>query len=109
MAVENVVAEDQTDRIACEELFANQKRLRQSARIGLLGVLELHSPLRAVSQQLAIQRQVMRRTDDEEVPQAFIALRSFFTPDFLPAPPLFFQSDERQFLQADVRPEDRGK
>ena len=48
--VEDIVAQHQTDRIAADELLADQKRLRQSVGRGLFGVLDAYAVVRAVAQ-----------------------------------------------------------
>jgi len=69
-SVEQIIAQDQTARSALQELLADDEGLRQSFRPGLLGVRELHAPLRSIPQQAAEQRQIVRRADDEHLPYA---------------------------------------
>ena len=45
LAVKDVVAEDQADRSSPRNVFADQERLRQTAGVRLLGVLELAGPI----------------------------------------------------------------
>src|SRR6476660_4836247 len=50
MAVEDVVAEDETTRMVADEVGADEKRLRQTSGIRLLGVREPDAPLRPVAE-----------------------------------------------------------
>ena len=52
-AVEDVVAEDQGDRIGADEVGAEGERLRQAARLGLHRVAERAAELGAVAEQAA--------------------------------------------------------
>ncbi len=67
-AVKDVVAEHQHRRTAGDELFADHKRLREPIGLGLRGVFDLDAPFRAVAEQAAEHWQVVRRRDDEDVP-----------------------------------------
>src|SRR5438874_260414 len=49
VTIEDVVAENEAARIVADELGADQKCLRQTARLRLLGVAEANPPLRAVA------------------------------------------------------------
>lgn len=69
-AVEDVVAQDERTALAREELLANQKRLRESLRLGLHGVRDRDTPLRAIAEQPLEVRIVRRRRDHEDVPDA---------------------------------------
>ena len=51
MAVEDVVAQDQADGLAADEVAADEEGVGQAARIGLLDIGELQPPLAAVPQQ----------------------------------------------------------
>src|SRR5206468_87502 len=53
VAIEDVVAENQTARIAADKLGTDEERLRQAARVGLLGVREADPPLRTVAEEVA--------------------------------------------------------
>ena len=70
MAVKNVVAQHQGARGTIQKIFSNQKRLSQTVGAGLYGVLQMDTPLAAVTQQLFKARQVLRRADDENVTHA---------------------------------------
>ncbi|MPM61143.1 hypothetical protein SDC9_107997 [bioreactor metagenome] len=67
VAVEDVVAQHQRAGAAVQELFANQKGLRQPIGTGLHRVLQANAPLAAVAQQLLETRRVLRRADDQNV------------------------------------------
>ena len=68
--MEDVVAEDQGDRVLADELAADDERLGQPVGHGLLGVGELDPPLRAVAEQLAEPREVGRGRDDQDLADA---------------------------------------
>ena len=67
IAVEDVVAQHQSARLAVDELLAQQERLGQAvgARLHLVG--EAHAVLAAVAQQTLEVRQIVRRADDQDV------------------------------------------
>ena len=69
-AVEDVVAEHETDRPVAHELLADQESLCQAARLGLHRVDQLQAPLRTVAQQLAECVLVARRGDDQDLADA---------------------------------------
>ena len=66
-AVEDVVAEDETDTVVADELLADDEGLRQAVGTGLLGIFEAHTVVGSVAQQAAEARQVVRRRDDQDV------------------------------------------
>ncbi|MGY4596895.1 hypothetical protein ACVWXL_004641 [Bradyrhizobium sp. GM22.5] len=68
IAVEDVVAEHQSDGVLADELSANDKSISQSARTFLMRVGEAKSDLRAVTKQPLKQGLVLRCRDDEDVP-----------------------------------------
>lgn len=70
VAVEDVVAEHECARLAVDEALADGERLGQAVRARLLGVGEVHSVARAVPEQALEVRQVRRRGDDQDVPDA---------------------------------------
>ncbi len=49
--VEDVVAQDEGDRVVGDELLTDEEGVSQAARLGLLGVAEGAPPLRSVAQQ----------------------------------------------------------
>ena len=65
MTVINVVTQHQSTRGTIEELFPNQKGLRQSIRTGLNCIFKLQPPLTAITQQLFKARCVLWGTDDQ--------------------------------------------
>ena len=70
VAVEDVVSEHERARLAGDELLADGEGLRQAVRRGLLGVGQVHAVARAVPEQALEVRQVGRRGDDQDVPDA---------------------------------------
>lgn len=70
VAVEDVVAEHQGARLAGDELLADGERLGQAVGARLLGVGEVHAVARAVPEQALEVGQVVRRGDDQDVPDA---------------------------------------
>ena len=70
VAVEDVVAEHQSARLAGDEVLADGERLHQAVRARLLGVGEVHAVARAVPEQALEVGEVGRRGDDQDVPDA---------------------------------------
>ena len=70
VAEEDVVAEDQADRLAADELGADEERLGDALGLRLHRVGEPQAELRAVAEQLLDQRQVARRADDQDLADA---------------------------------------
>ena len=70
VAVEDVVAEDERAGLAGDEPLADGKGLRETVRRGLLGVGEVHAVAGPVAEEPLEFRQVLRRRDDEDVPDA---------------------------------------
>ena len=70
LAVEDVVAEDEAHVVAVDEVGPNRERLRDALRLGLLGVPQVESPLVPVPQQILKAGQVLRRRDEQDVPDA---------------------------------------
>lgn len=70
VAVEEIVAEDERDRVFADEVGADEKRLGEALWAQLLGVGETHADVAAVAQQLAEARQIGGRGDDEDVADA---------------------------------------
>src|SRR5581483_4982256 len=64
VAKEDVVAEDQRNAVAADELSADEECLRYAGGPLLHGVREAHAPLLAVAQELLEARRVLRRRDD---------------------------------------------
>ena len=67
LAMENVVAEDQTHRVIADEFFTNQEGLGQTVRRGLFGIADADAELAAVAQQVAILGQVLRGGNQQDV------------------------------------------
>ena len=67
IAVEDVVAQHQCARLTCNELLAQEERLREPVRGRLHLVREAHAVMRAVAQEPFKVRQVLRRADDQDV------------------------------------------
>ena len=70
VAVEDVVAEHESARLAGDELLADGEGLRQAVRAGLLCVGQVHAVARAVPEQALEVGQVGRGGDDQDVPDA---------------------------------------
>jgi len=67
-AVEDAVSEHQGDGVLADEVAADDEGIRHSARAVLMGIREIHTDLGAVAEQPMEQRLVLRRRDDEDVP-----------------------------------------
>ena len=70
MAVKDIVAQDQADRVAGDEFLADQEGVGQAARFFLDLVGKTHSQLAAVAQQGLKAGQVGRGGDDQDVADA---------------------------------------
>jgi len=69
-AVEDVVAQDERGGIAAQEVPPDEKCLGQSLGFRLLGVTEVEAELRAVAEQRAKPWHILRRRDEQHVPDA---------------------------------------
>jgi len=69
-SVEDVVAEDEADRRAADEVLGDEEGLRDAFRLGLLGVLETHAEVRAIAKEAAELGQILGRGDDENLADA---------------------------------------
>ena len=70
VAVEDVVAENQGAVTTADEVTADDEGLGQAVRTRLDGVLQVQAPLAAIAEQLLEARRVLRRRDDQDVPDA---------------------------------------
>ena len=70
VSVENIVAEDHGTRVIADEILSDQKRLRQTVRMRLHRVGQPDAELAAVAEQTLKARRIVRRGDDENVPDA---------------------------------------
>ena len=70
VAVEDVVAEHQSTRLAGDEVLADGERLGQAVGARLLGVGQVHAVARAVPEQALEVGEVRRGGDDQDVPDA---------------------------------------
>ena len=68
VAVEEVVAEHETDAVIADEVLADQEGLSQAVGAGLLGVLESHAIVAAVAEEPTEGGQVLRGGDNQDVP-----------------------------------------
>ncbi|MCY1429248.1 hypothetical protein D9M71_451580 [compost metagenome] len=68
LAVEDVVAQDQADRIVANEFFTDQEGLGQPIRRRLFGVAQFDTELAAVAQQLFVLGQVVRGGNQQDFP-----------------------------------------
>ena len=66
-AVEDVVAQNQADRIVPVEIRADQARLRKTVRGRLLGIADANPVVGAVAQQTTETAQILWRRDQEDV------------------------------------------
>src|SRR4029077_11067024 len=67
-AVKNIVAEDQGDSVSIQERVRNKKSLCDALWPRLLGVVDPEAQRRAVSEQHAKHGKVLRRRDNEDLP-----------------------------------------
>ena len=65
--VENIVAKDKGYFVAADELLADNKRLGQTFRLGLCGVLQVDAELTTIAQKSLKLRLVIGRCDDQDV------------------------------------------
>ena len=70
MTVKHIVTEDQGDRSVANEVLVEQESLRQPLRAGLCNIAQPYPETRAIAQQLAEALLVIRRRDDENVPNS---------------------------------------
>ena len=66
-AVEDVITEHEGATFACDEIFANQERLREAVRARLDGVTDGNAELAAVAEERGEKMRILRRRDDEDV------------------------------------------
>ena len=69
-AVEDVVAEHQADRLVADVVGADDERLREPVGAGLHGVGDRDAELRPVAEQPLERLGLVRRGDDQDVPDA---------------------------------------
>ena len=69
-AVENVVAEHETDAVLADKFATDKEGLCQTVGRGLFGIGELHPEVGTVAQQAAKTGQVVGGGDDEDIPYA---------------------------------------
>ena len=67
MPIEDVVAEHKRATSSAYEILADQKRLRNALRLGLLCILEMDAIARAIAEQLLKARQVVGRGDEQNI------------------------------------------
>ena len=53
LAIKNIVAQDQANRISANKIFTNDKSLRKSIGTRLFGVTEFNTVLTPIAQQLS--------------------------------------------------------
>ena len=70
MSVKDIVAENQCTGIAVQELLRDQKSLRDAFRLGLRSIIKRYPKICAISQKLLELRQIIRRGNHENVPNA---------------------------------------
>ena len=59
MAVKNIVAENECDRIVADEVAPQNERMREPDRLVLHHIADVDAPGRAITEQMAIERQVL--------------------------------------------------
>src|SRR5262245_22976094 len=69
-AVEDVVAQDESDLVGAHEIAADHKGLSEAIGHGLPRVAEVHAPLRAIRQELGKERLVFGRSDNQHITDA---------------------------------------
>src|SRR5262249_28105226 len=67
IAVKNVVTEDQRDVIVADKFASEDERVGKADRLVLHDVTQRNSPGRAVAEQAAVERQVIRRRDQKNI------------------------------------------
>ena len=70
VTIKNVVAQHQSARVLTHKFFANDEGLGQTIGARLHGILDVHTPLTAVSQQVGKTRGVLRCTDQQHISDA---------------------------------------
>ncbi len=70
IAVEQIVAQDQPDAIAADEVATDDEDLGDAARLGLHGVADREPPLPAIAEQPAIRVLVLRIDDQQDLAAA---------------------------------------
>jgi hypothetical protein len=70
MAIEQIVAEDERDPIAANELPSQDEGVGEPDRLLLHDVLQPEAPGRAVAEQALIERQVLARRDQQDLPNS---------------------------------------
>ena len=70
VAVENIIAEDQSDIVGADEVAADDECIGKPARLLLHGITERQAELRPVAQQRAKKRLIVRRGDDQNIADA---------------------------------------
>src|SRR5882724_11664033 len=68
--VKNVIAQNEGRSGVANEFSADQKSLGDSFRLWLLGVFDPNTKLRAIAQIVSKHRQIFRRGNDQDLPQA---------------------------------------
>src|SRR5437588_8836897 len=69
-AIKNVVAQNQSDRIVADERVGDEKGLGNALRLRLLAVINRQPPRRAIAEELAEARQIMRCGDETKLADA---------------------------------------
>lgn len=67
MAIEDVVTQHQGAGALAHKFLADDESLGQAIRAGLNGILNIHAPLAAVTEQVSKMWRVMQRADQEHV------------------------------------------
>ena len=67
VAVKNIVPQDQCTGVLAHKFFANDEGLRQAIGAGLDRILDVHSPLMAITQQFRKTWRVLRCADQQHI------------------------------------------
>ena len=69
MSVEEVVTEDETDRLPGNELFRDEQCLGDALGLGLRGIADADTPLGAIAKEPREQRAVFRGGNQQDIAQ----------------------------------------
>ena len=70
MSIEQVVAQNEGAGCPIEKRFPNHQGLGNAFGLSLFGIVQADAPLRTITQQLLKTWRILRRGDDEHVPDA---------------------------------------
>ncbi|MNZ90986.1 hypothetical protein D3C78_1099590 [compost metagenome] len=70
LSVEDVVAQHQADRVAADELFADDEGLSQAIRAGLYGIVQADAELATIAEKSLERADIVRRADQQDFADA---------------------------------------